>query len=198
MVGEAIATRLVALGHNVMMGSREAINPKAAAWAARNGRAASAGSFSDTAAFGEALFNCTNGAHAIDALRAGGQKNLSGKVLIDVANVLPPDPAATHSLGERIQVAFAQTKVVKALNTMNCEVMVDPAKVPGVHSVFLCGNDAGAKATASKLLQSFGWKDIIDLGDISNARATEAYLPLWLALWKALGTSVFNINVVRS
>jgi len=131
-------------------------------------------------------------------LRAGGQKNLSGKVLIDVANVLPPDPAATHSLGERIQVAFAQTKVVKALNTMNCEVMVDPAKVPGVHSVFLCGNDAGAKATASKLLQSFGWKDIIDLGDISNARATEAYLPLWLALWKALGTSVFNINVVRS
>jgi hypothetical protein len=197
MVGNTIASKLVALGHNVMMGSREAKNPKAIAWAKGAGARAQAGTFADAAAFGEMLFNCTNGANSLDAMRAAGEKNLGGKIVIDIANVLPPDARGPEALGEQIQNAFPQVKVVKALNTVNCEVMVDASKISGVHTVFMCGNDDEAKDTVRGLLEAFGWKDIIDLGDISNARATEGYLPLWLALWKALGTLNFNIKVVR-
>jgi predicted dinucleotide-binding enzyme len=143
------------------------------------------------------LFNCTNGTNSVTALQAAGESNLGDKTLIDVANVLPPDPSRTLSLGEQIQKTFPRLRVVKTLNTVNSQVMVDPLRVPGAHTVFLCGNDDQAKKSASRLLEAFGWKDVVDLGDISNARAIEAYLPLWLALWKKLGTLDFNIEVVR-
>jgi predicted dinucleotide-binding enzyme len=197
MVGDAIASKLVSLGHEVMMGSRDANNPKAREWSQRVGPRAKTGSFADAARFGELLFNCTNGANSITALQEAGEANLGDKTLIDVTNVLPPDPSSTGSLGEQIQKTFPRLKVVKTLNTVNCQVMVDPTRVPGAHTIFLCGNDDRAKQSASGLLEAFGWKDIVDLGDISNARAIEAYMPLWLALWKKLGTSDFNIEVVR-
>jgi predicted dinucleotide-binding enzyme len=197
MVGEAIGSKLVALQHEVMMGSRSAQNERALAWARQRGSLARAGSFADAARFGELLFNCTNGAHSIDALRAAGADNLSEKILIDVANVLPPDPARSEALAEQIQKAFADVKVIKTLNTVNCAVMVEPSRVRGPHSVFICGNDTGAKETVSQVLESFGWKDIIDLGDVTQARATEAYLELWLSLRKRLGTSDFNVQVIR-
>lgn len=197
MVGDAIASKLIALGHDVMMGSRDAKNPKAAAWAKRAGARSQVGTFADTASFGEVLFNCTHGASSIEALRAAGEQNLLGKILIDVANIVPPSERVTESLGEQIQKAFPHVRVVKALNTINCEVMVDASKVSGPHTVFVSGNDAAAKQMVCELLQAFGWKDIIDLGDISSARATERYMPLWLALWKTLGTMHFNIKVVR-
>jgi 8-hydroxy-5-deazaflavin:NADPH oxidoreductase len=206
MVGKTIATRLVGLGHEVTMGSRTADNEAAAEWAAGAGELAAHGTFADAAAFGELVLNCTAGAGSLDALRAA-DGGLAGKVLIDVANPLdfsqgmPPTlfVSSTDSLGERIQLAFPDVKVVKALNTMNCEVMVDPALVPGGHNVFVCGNDESAKAQARELLHSFGWPEgsIMDLGDISAARGTEGYLPLWLRLWGALGTGHFNIQVVR-
>ena len=197
MVGDAIASKLVALGHEVMMGSREASNPKAVAWAKRVGAHAQAGAFADAAQFGEVLFNCTNGANSISALRAAGEDHLSGKTLIDVANVLPPDTSRTESLGEEIQKAFPRIKVVKTLHTVNCEIMVDASRVSGSHTVFMCGNEQSAKKIARSFLEAFGWTDIIDLGDIAKARATEAYLQLWLALWNSLGTLSFNIKVVR-
>src|SRR5262245_13180852 len=199
MVGDAIASKLVALGHDVMMGSREPDNAKAVAWAKRlgEGERAKAGTFADTARFGELLFNCTNGGNSLEALRAAGEKNLAGKVLIDVANILPPDARGPESLGEQIQKAFPQTKVVKALNTVNCEVMVDASRVAGPHTIFMSGNDADAKNAVHALLDGFGWKDIIDLGDIASARASENYLSLWLTLWKKLGTPHFNISVIR-
>ena len=197
MVGETIGSKLVALGHEVVMGSRSTNHPKATAWAARAGALARTGTFADAARFGEVLFNCTNGAHSLDALRQARADNLSEKVLIDVANVLPPGAAGSESLAEQIQKAFPRAKVVKALNTMNCEVMVAPSRVRDPHTVFVCGNDAGAKDVVRQLLESFGWQDIIDVGDITSARATEGYLPLWLALWKRLGTPHFNIRVVR-
>jgi predicted dinucleotide-binding enzyme len=75
--------------------------------------------------------------------------------------------------------------------------MVDPLKISGLHTMFMCGNDDAAKKTVRGLLEAFGWKDIIDLGEITNARATEAYMALWLALWKSMGTLDFNIRVVR-
>jgi predicted dinucleotide-binding enzyme len=197
MVGDAIASKLVTLGHEVMMGSRDATNPKAVAWAKRSGANAHAGTFADTAAFGEVLFNCTHGASSLDVLRAAGATRLAGKVLVDIANILPPDKSVLVSLGEQIQEAFPETRVVKTLNTINCDLMVNPSEVSGSHTLFMSGNDAAAKATVRELVEGFGWKDVLDLGDIATARAVEAYLPLWLALWKKLGTAQFNIKVLR-
>ena len=197
MVGQALAGKLVALGHDVMMGSRDAQNPKALTWATRAGSRAQVGTFAETAVFGEVLFNCTHGASSIDALRAAGEPQLADKILVDVSNILPPDTRGVESLGEQIQKAFPRTQVVKALNTMNCEVMVDVSTISGSHTVFMSGDAATAKKTVGALLEAFGWKDIIDLGGIVTARATESYLPLWMALWTTLGTAHFNIKVVR-
>jgi hypothetical protein len=206
MVGQAIASKLVALGHEVRVGGREAKNEKAA-WVPALGAKASYGTFADAAAFGELLFNCTSGAGALDALAAAGQKNLAGKILVDISNPLdfskgmPPTlfTGNDDSLGERIQRAFPETKVVKTLNTVNCQIMVDPARVAGGdHDMFMSGNDASAKARVAEILRGwFGWRNVIDLGDISTARGTESYLPLWIRLWGALKTADFNLKIVR-
>lgn len=204
MVGEAIASKLALLGHEVMMGARERGNAKAEGWAARSG--GRAGSFADAAGHGELLFNCTRGEASLEALRMAGAAQLTGKTLVDVANPLdfsqgmPPSLSVcnTDSLGERIQREFPQARVVKALNTMNCQIMVDPARVPGQHDTFLSGNDTEAKAQVRQLLESFGWRRIIDLGDISTARGTEQLLPIWIRLWAALGTAEFNFAVVQA
>jgi 8-hydroxy-5-deazaflavin:NADPH oxidoreductase len=197
MVGSAIASKLVALGHEVMMGSRTADNARALTWARTAGTKGRVGTFAETSAFAELVFNCTQGTGSLAALRAAGAGDLDGKIVVDVANVLTPEGSRLESLGEQIQQAFPRAKVVKTLNTINCELMVAPDKLPGSHTVFLSGNDFGAKKRVRELLESFGWKDPIDLGDISTARATEGYVPLWLSLWKQLGTLNFNINVVR-
>jgi len=205
MVGEKIASKLIALGHEVSMGSRSANNEKAAAWAKAAGDRASHGTFAHAAAHAEILFNCTHGEAALDVLEAAGAANLNGKVLVDVSNPLdfskgtPPTLFVGNddSLGERIQRAFPGVRLVKTLNTVNCLVMVEPARVPGEHTMFLCGNDEAAKATVSDLLKTFGWRDLIDLGDITNARATEALLPIWIRLWGVLKTGDFNLKVVR-
>jgi 8-hydroxy-5-deazaflavin:NADPH oxidoreductase len=208
MVGHALSTKLVELGHEVMMGSRQAGNEKAVAWAGAAGPGASEGSFADAAAHGELLLHCTAGMHSLAALGEAGVANLAGKVLIDIANPLdfsggmPPTLAVcnTDSLGEQIQSTFPDAKVVKALNTMNCRVMVDPALVPGDHAVFVCGEDAGAKRRVAELLESFGWPParIVDLGGIRASRACEMYLPLWLSLMGATGTPNFNIAITRA
>ena len=205
-VGQTIGKKLIELGHEVRLGSRTASNEKGSAWASQAGSRASHGTFADTAAFGELLFNCTPGEASLEVLAASGDQNLADKVLIDVANPLdfskgmPPTLFVGNddSLAERIQRAHPALKVVKTLNTVNCEVMVDAARVAaGDHTMFLCGNDAGAKAKVRELLGSFGWRDLIDLGDISNARATEALLPIWVRLWGVLKTGDFNVKVVR-
>ena len=207
MVGDAIASKLALLGHEVKMGSRTATNEKAAAWAAKAGRGASHGTFADAAAFGEMVFVCTQGAGTLDALHAAGTANLAGKVLIDITNPLdfskgmPPTLSTcnTDSLGEQLQRAFPALKVVKSLNTLNCNLMVDPGSLSnGDHTIFVSGNDAGAKATVSSFLrEAFGWGDVIDLGDITTARGTEMWLPLWLRIWGATKVGAFNLKVVR-
>jgi predicted dinucleotide-binding enzyme len=209
MVGEAIGTKLVQLGHEVKMGSRIANNEKAVAWVNKNHAhtaLASQGTFADAAAFGVLIFNCTSGKASLDALRMAGAENLKGKVLIDIANPLdfsrgvPPSLLVcnTDSLGEQIQRAFPETKVVKTLNTMNCNIMVNPALLPEDHIVFVSGNDAEAKATVTALLKDgFGWKSVIDLGDIITSRSVEMVLPLWVSLMGKLGTPMFNFKIVR-
>ena len=191
-MGTTIAGKLRELGHDVLIGSRSAGDD--------------AVPFADAAAHGELVFNCTNGSASLQALDSAGAENLVGKVLIDVANVLdfsqgrPPHAGVSidDSLGEQIQRAFLEARVVKALNTVNANVMVAPSTVPGEHDIFVCGNDEEAKAQVAELLQTFGWpaERILDLGDISAARGTELYLALWLRLMGPAGGAAFNIHVV--
>jgi predicted dinucleotide-binding enzyme len=205
-VGHAIGNKLIQLGHEVCMGSRESSNEKGLAFARANTPKSTNGTFADAAEVGEVLFNCTSGKASLDALAIAGEKNLAGKVLVDVANPLdfskgmPPSmlTPSTDSLAEQIQRAHPKCKVVKALNTMNCALMVDPKRLSsGNHDVLMCGNDKGAKGQVSELLQSFGWKSIIDLGDLTAARGLEMFLPLWVRLYSTFQTPDFNIKVVR-
>jgi predicted dinucleotide-binding enzyme len=207
-VGQTLAGRLVELGHEVTMGSRASGNETAVEWAAGAGDAAHEGTFEDAARFGELVVNATAGVASVEALKMAGAENLAGKVVVDVSNPLKPDsgmpptlePCNTESLGERIQAAFPEARVVKALNTVNAGVMVDPGSVPGSHDVFMCGDDEDAKATVRELLVGFGWPedDIVDLGGIESARGPEMYLALWLRLMLAGGSAQFNVKVVRA
>ena len=206
MVGKTIGSKLIKLGHDVKMGSRTRDNAKAVEWAAGAGNRASCGIFAEAAAFGEIVFNCTAGVNSIAALTLAGAENLNGKILVDVSNPLdfskgmPPSLTVcnTTSLGEQIQAEFPQARVVKTLNTVNCNVMVNPELVPGDHDIFVSGNDDKAKAKVTEILQDwFGWKHVIDLGDLSAARGTEMYLPLWLRMWGVLETANFNIKIVK-
>ena len=203
MVGSTLGTKLAQLGHDVKMGARKAGNEKAVAFAKAN--KASEGSFADAAAHGEIVFNCTSGGASLAALEQAGAKNLDSKVLVDVANPLdfskgmPPSLTIvnTDSLGEQIQKAFPKARVVKALNTLNAGLMVNPAALKEPTDLLICGNDKAAKAQVTELLKSFGWKSIIDLGDITNARGTEMWLALWIRLMGALGTPQFNLKLVK-
>lgn len=202
MVGQALARKLRALGHEVAMGAREAGNEKARAFAAETGGEAM--DFARAARFGDVVINATSGAHALEALNQAGAENLAGKVLIDISNALdfsqkPPvlSLANTDSLGEAIQRAFPDALVVKTLCTVNANVMVDPARLPGEHVIFLSGNDADAKKSVREMLTGFGWREIIDLGPIESARAQEMMMPMWLRLWGHLGTLDFNWMLTR-
>ena len=210
MVGEAIGTALVKKGHLVKMGSRSAINDVAASWVTANGENASQGTFKDAAGFGEIVFLCLNGDKAKDALEMAGADGFAGKVVIDVTNPLdfsrgmPPvligSLSNTTSLGEQIQAYLPKAQVVKALNTVTAKLMVDASLVNGGDSTLpICGNDADAKEKVKQFLsQQFGWKyeNILDLGDIAAARNTEAYVPMWVRLWQATGTPMFNFKIV--
>ena len=211
VVGQTIATALTTKGHNVRLGSRTMNNDKATAWVKGANEHASQGDFNDAAAFGEILFLCLNGEHALETVRGIERDNISGKVVIDLTNPLdfskgmPPRITEglgnTNSLGEEIQKALPGARVVKTLNTVNCKVMVSPKEVNGGdHHLFLCGNDAGAKARVKELLaDDFGWKteNLIDLGGIESARVTEAIVPFWVTVMQAVGSPVFNFQIVK-
>ena len=207
-VGRTLASKLVALGHEVRMGAREAGNERAVEWAVEAGERASNGTFAEAAGFGEAVLNCTNGMAALAALEAAGADNLAGKVVADVANPLdfshgmPPTLSVCNedSLGERIQRAFPDARVVKTLNTMGSALMVEPRRLAEPTSVFLSGDDAEAKDVVKGLLESFGWRaeEILDLGGIATARGPEMWLPLWLRIMGATGTGNFNLKIVSA
>lgn len=208
VVGTALGRRLVETGHEVRMGSRSAGNEKALAFVHAAGPQASAGTFAEAAEYGEVVVNATGGLVSLDALAAAGADNLAGKVLLDIANPLdfsagfPPTVRQEGgvSLGEQIQAAFPEARVVKTLNTMNADVMVHPRALSGPHSVFVAGEDANAKAVARDLLLGFGWTDdeVVDAGGIGASRGLELYLPLWLSLMGSFGSPSFNIAVVRA
>jgi predicted dinucleotide-binding enzyme len=211
MVGKTLGTKLVSLGHEVKMGSREAGNAEGTAWTKSAGQGASEGTFADAASFGEMVFVCLRGDVALPVAMAlakdPGFRKLKGKIFVDVSNPLDvskampvpllSDLSNTTSLGEEVQKALPESLVVKALNTVNCEVMVNPSLVNGESDLFICGNDAGAKRRVTEVLHSFGWKDPIDLGDISNARGTESLMPIWMRLWGILRTPHFNFKIIK-
>ena len=202
VAGQTLSGKLLSLGHDVMMGARAADNEKVVAFAQSSGT--KPGSFGDAIRHAELVINCTRGDGSVAAIGQGAD-DLAGKTLIDVSNPLdfsrgfPPSLSVsnTDSLGETIQRAFPQARVVKALNTVTASVMVDPGRLPGLHSIFVSGNDMAAKGQTMDLLRSFGWQSIIDLGDITTARGVEQYLPLWVRLMATLGTAEFNIAVVK-
>jgi predicted dinucleotide-binding enzyme len=201
-VGTNLGARFVQLGHEVKLGSRT--EEKAQKWAQGKGPKAYGGTFADAAAFAEVVFNCTSGSVSLEALKLAGEKNLSGKVLVDVANALnfsngelTLTVANTDSLGEQIQRAFPSAKVVKALNTMNIRVQVDPNIVHGESDVFICGNDSGAKTKVTEILGWLGWKAPIDLGGIDRARGMEALFLFWYSLRVKYQSALFNFKIVR-
>lgn len=217
VVGKTLAARLAGLGHDVRVGTRDVQetlsrtepdqfgNPPFGAWQQEHPEV-KLGTFGEAAAYAEMIVNATAGAASLEALDMAGGENLNGKILVDVSNPLdfskgmPPTLSVsnTDSLGERIQRRFPEAKVVKTLQTMNAYLMVDPAQLAEAdHTVFICGDDAEAKARVTELLRSFGWTDILDLGDISAARGTEMTLPIWLRLFGALQNPVFNFKIVH-
>jgi predicted dinucleotide-binding enzyme len=207
IVARTLGRRLVELGHSVALGSRDPNHPAAAEWLQSVGtaRGARAGTFADAAAHGALLINATSGAGSIAALRLAGERNLHGKVLIDVANPLDFSTGElqlsvvnTDSLAEQLQRSFPDVHVVKTLNMVNAEVMVHPERLPEETSMFVAGDDPEAKATAADLLRSLGWRSIMDLGGITAARGMEMYLPLWLSIMQTQQGAMFNIKVVRS
>lgn len=162
--------------------------------------------FASAAEHGEILLLAISGQVTADVLRMAGAEHLKGKIVIDVSNALdfsggfPPTLAVcnTDSVGEQLQPAFPAARVVKTLNTVNAVVMTDPGQLAdGDHHLFVSDDDADAKARVMQLLlEWFGWRHVIDLGDMTTAGGTEMYLPLWLRLMAVNGPA-FNIKVVR-
>lgn len=207
MVGHTLATKLVSLGHEVRMGAREAGNAKATEWASTQGGTAGHGSFAEVAAWADRVVFAVNGAQIEAVAAAVGDDAVAGKTVIDVTNPLDmsvgfppsllPELSNTTSLGEALQAALPGAHVVKTLNTMNCDLMVDPTTLPGDHDVLLCGNDPGAKSTVSDLLGSFGWSAPIDLGGLEAARGLEALMLFWLRMYGVVGHATFNYKIQR-
>lgn len=214
MVGQAIAGRLAELGHEVTVGTRDvdaslarldpADGSAFGAWAAAHPDVRVA-RFGESATGAVVVVNATSGQVSLAALSEVGAAALAGTVLMDLSNPLdfsqgfPPTLFVkdTDSLGEQIQSAFPEARVVKTLNTLTAELMVRPGQLGEEHTVFVGGNDAVAKDLVTDLLSSMGHTDIIDLGDITSSRGTEMYLPLWLRTMQSLGTGMFNVRVVR-
>jgi predicted dinucleotide-binding enzyme len=218
VVGQALASKLSALGHDVTIGTRDPAattaraepgafgNPSFADFVAANPKVRVA-TFASAAAAAELVVNAASGQASLQVLTLAGAENLAGKVLIDISNPLdfsqgmPPRLTVCNddSLGEQLQRGFPATKVVKTLNTVNAWLMVDPQRLAnGDHTMFVCGDDAQAKAAVTNLLvEGFGWRDVVDLGGISMARGTEMLLPLWVRAWGALQNPMFSFRLVR-
>ncbi len=219
MVGRALAGKLAAVGHDVVIGTRDVEQtlartepgqigtPPYAEWQQAHPEVGLA-TFAEAGVYGEIVVNATGGARSLAALEATGAANLAGKILVDLAIPLdlsrgmPPRLlfANADSLGEQIQRAFPDARVVKTLNTVFVAVMIEPSRVPGRHSLFVAGDDPGAKETVKGLLGELGWPQdvIVDLGGIAAARSTEMYMQLYFNLAGVFGTFDFNIAVVRA
>lgn len=204
IVGQTVGAKLVELGHEVSIGTRDP--HKLAEWAKTVKGAVKIGSFAEAASSGELIFLATNGVGTLNALELAGQANFDGKVVIDISNPLdfskgfPPSLTVcnTDSLGEQVQRALPNAKIVKSLNTVTAALMVDASLLPGEHVIYVAGNDADAKKQVTDILKNwFKWQAVVDVGDITSARATEMILPIWVRLYGTLQTPLFNFQIVK-
>jgi predicted dinucleotide-binding enzyme len=192
-VGSAIAGKLASLGHDVVMGSRRPDDADAKKLAETAG--VRVATHAEAAKHGDWIFNALPGEYVLDTLKGCP---LAGKLLVDISNYNSAiDQPIAVPIGEAIQKAFPDVRVVKALNSVSAHLMIDPASLGQRHTVFVAGNDAAAKAKVTGLLQDFGWQDIIDLGGISATRAMEQLIPLWMRLEEHFDGPNFNLAVMR-
>ncbi len=218
VVAQTIAAKLNELGYSITIGTRDVAKTQANVERNQYGgppftewhqqyRKIKLGTFSDAAKFGDVVINCLKGDAALDVLKLLAADTVRNKTIIEISNPLdfskgmPPSLVPkwtnTNSLGEEIQAALPGANVVKALNIVNCEVMVNAKKSNGDPTMFIAGNNAQAKEEVKKILRQFGWTDIIDLGDISGARGMEMLLPIWLRVWGATKNGYFGFKIVR-
>jgi 8-hydroxy-5-deazaflavin:NADPH oxidoreductase len=206
-VGRTIADGALAAGHEVRLGARNPEKPELSEWVDGTGDNGSLGGIEEAAEFGELLVNATEGDGSLEALLSAGAENLAGKTLLDIANAGSFDEQHNFvltyvnddSLAEEIQRTFPDLRVVKALSTMHRVLMTNPDALPAPTTALICGDDGEAKAEALALLEGFGWKpeNVIDLGDLSAARAMEMFVSLWVRLNSALDRELFGVAVVR-
>jgi len=214
VVAQTLGAGLVEQGHDVVLGTRDPqkLDEKKnfagtlREWLVKVQNKAKIVTFPEAAAHGEVLINATSGTISLEALKLAGADKVGSKILIDTANELdfskgmPPRALASQDncLAEKIQAAFPNLKVVKSMNTLSALVMTNPKGLHGGdHTLFVSGNDAEAKATVTSLWKSFGWSDVLDLGDVSASRGPEMYMGMWIRLWGATQTGTLNIKVVR-
>jgi 8-hydroxy-5-deazaflavin:NADPH oxidoreductase len=215
-VGQTLAEKFISNGHSVIIGTR---NPEDtlsksgensfSEWLSKN-NSAKLESFANAVKESEIILIALNGANAVNALQTCSKQDFGNKIVIDLTNPLdfskgfPPILIEglnnSNSLGEEIQKFIPNAKVVKTLNTMWCGLMLNPSLINnGNHINFVCGNDLNAKQTVTELLMSFGWakENILDLGDITNSRGTEAYLLLWTRIYGATKSGAFNFGIIK-
>ena len=215
MVGRAVAARLDELGHDVTIGTRDPAGDPGRTDADGMGNPpsppgppttrASPGHIRRGRAAADVVVNATNGSASLDVLALAGAENLADKILIDIANPLdfsrgmPPTLLVkdTDSLGEQIQRAFPDSRVVKTLNTLNADLMVRPDGLPDESSIFVSGNDADAKTVTTSSWSPSGTPTSSTWATSPTARGTEMLLPVWLRLMGRPGTPAFNFKIVR-
>jgi len=195
-VGRVLGAGFAALGHEVKIGSRNPQQERVREWLKKAGPKASAGTFAEAAAFGEIVVLAILWTGTENAIQLAGPQNLAGKVLIDVTNPLDFSAGAprlsvghTDSAGETVQRWLPQAKVVKAFNHVGNAHMVNPQFPGGPPTMFICGNDAGAKNTVAGLLEAIGWP-AVDIGGIEGSRYLEPLAMLWIIY--GAGTNSWN------
>ena len=195
-VGRRLAAGFFSRGHDVRIGSRAPGKPELREWLSGDGAGIEAGTFAEAAAHGELLALAVLGNAAVEAIADAGPENFSGKVVIDAMNPLdfsggfPPKLSITgeDSLGERVQRAVPDAKVVKAFNTIGNPFFVDPVFSEGRPTMLIAGDDGGAKRTVGDVLADFGWSDPVDIGGIEGSRELEAICIAWVKIGGTRGS----------
>ena len=205
-VAQTIGSKLIQLGHEVKLGTRNPKNEKVLTWVKNNGQNASVGTFKEAASFAPIIFNCVHGINSIEVIESSGKENFKNKILIDQANpynyvnghiILDPKYSGSTSLGEEIQKILPETKCVKTLNYLGFNLMTNPGQLNESITGFYCGNDNDAKETVNKILHDFGWSDTLDIGDISMSRYTEMLGAFWVPIYGKVGNMNWGLKLVR-
>lgn len=213
VVAQTLGTKLAELGYEVFLGTRD---PKKLdekknmagtlnEWLAATKGKARVVTFQEAAAQGELLINATHGQASVEALKMAGADKVGAKTLIDTSNELDFSKgypvvlaSPTRSVSQTLQTTFPNLRVVKSLNTIAAPLMVAPKTLKdGDHTIFMAGDDAGAKGQVAGLLREFGWTDILDLGGIAAAIGPEMLMAMWVHLYMSMKNGMINIKVQR-